>query len=168
VLPLGDKLELINAPGPQRTPGAEALIGYVFGPLHTLASWNYLKATQADATGLRRGVPLVPRQAGSLDAIVESEKRGRIGLELDYTGKQALEYDPYRSTSPAYFSFNALAEIRVKRIAVFINIVNLSNVRQTRWDPLIRPTPGPGRNPITDVWAPLDGRTFNFGIRAEL
>jgi hypothetical protein len=23
-------------------------------------------------------------------------------------------------------------------------------------------------NPITDVWAPLDGRTFNLGVRVEL
>ena len=27
---------------------------------------------------------------------------------------------------------------------------------------------GPGGNPITDVWAPLAGRTFNLGIRAQL
>ena len=168
VLPRGTKLELSNAPGPQRTPGAEALIGYVAGPLHALASWNYLNATQADATGVRREVPLVPRQAGSLDLILESDKRGRIGLELDYTGKQALEYDPYRSMSHPYFSFNALAELRFKKIAIFINAIDLSNVRQTRWDPLVRPSPGPGGNPITDVWAPLDGRTFNLGIRAEL
>jgi iron complex outermembrane receptor protein len=168
LLPLGNKLELINAPGPQRTPGVEALIGYSIGPLHALASWSYLNATETDPTGLRRAVPLVPRRAGSLDAILESEKRGRLGLELDYTGQQALEYDPYRSMSRAYVSFNALAEIRFKGISIFVNAINLSNVRQTRWDPLIRPSPGPGGNPITDVWAPLDGRTFNLGVRAEL
>jgi hypothetical protein len=28
--------------------------------------------------------------------------------------------------------------------------------------------PGPGGDPITDVWAPLLGRNFNIGIRAEL
>jgi iron complex outermembrane receptor protein len=111
---------------------------------------------------------LVPRQGGSLDAILESEKRGRIGLELDYTGKQALEYDPYRSRSRPYVSLNALAEVHIKGISIFVNAINLSNVRQTRWDPLIRPSPGPGGNPITDVWAPLDGRTFNIGVRTEL
>jgi len=168
VLPSGNRLELINAPGPQRAPGAESLIGYAVGPLHALASWNYLDATQVDATGARRGVPLVPRQAGSLDAILGSEKLGRVGLELDYTGKQTLEYDPFRSMSRAYFSFNALAEWRFHGIRLFVNAINLSNVRQTRWDPLLRPSPGPGGNPITEVWAPLDGRTLNIGIRAEL
>lgn len=168
VLPTGDKLQLINSTGAQRAPGAEALVGYIVGPLHALASWSYIHATQVDPGGVRREVPLVPRQSASLDAILESEKRGRIGLELDFTGKQALEYDPYRSVSPAYFSFNALAELRLGKCAIFVNAVNLSNVRQTRWDPLIRPTPGPGGNPIADAWAPLDGRTFNLGVRIEL
>jgi iron complex outermembrane receptor protein len=161
-------LELSNAKGPQRAPGAEALIGYVTGPWHVLASWSYLEASQVDPTGERSDVPLVPHQAGSLDAILESDQRGRIGLELDYTGEQALEYDPYRTRSRAYFSLNALAELRFGNFAVFINAINLSDVRQTRWNPLIRSSPGPGGNPVTDVWAPLDGRTFNLGIRVEL
>jgi iron complex outermembrane receptor protein len=111
---------------------------------------------------------LVPHQAGSLDAILESEQRGRIGLELDYTGEQTLEYDPYRTRSPGYFSLNALAELRFRNFAIFVNAINLSDVRQTRWDPLIRSSPGPGGNPITEVWAPLEGRTFNIGIRVGI
>lgn len=168
-IPSANKWKLQNAPGgAQRMPGAEALIGFGRGPMQALASWSYLNATQPDANGTRGGVPLVPRQAGSIDVIFESARRGRIGLELDYTGTQALEYDPYRSRTPAYFSLNALAELRFKGIGFFINAVNLTNVRQTHWDPLIRPSPGPGDNPITDVWAPLDGRTYNIGIHAEL
>jgi iron complex outermembrane receptor protein len=161
-------LELSNAQGPQRAPGAEALIGYVVGPWHVLASWSYLDTSQVDPTGERGNVPLVPHQAGSLDAILESEQRGRIGLELDYTGEQTLEYDPYRTRSPGYFSLNALAELRFRNFAIFVNAINLSDVRQTRWDPLIRPSPGPGGNPITEVWAPLEGRTFNIGIRVGI
>jgi outer membrane receptor for ferrienterochelin and colicins len=168
VLPSGNQLQLINARGPRRAPGAEVLIGYVAGPIHALGSWSAIDATQVDPGGLRRDVSLVPRQTGSLDAILEFERRGRVGLELDYTGRQGLDYDPYRTMSRAYFSFNALAEVRFKGVAVFVNAINLSNVRQTRWDPLLRPSPGPGGNPITDVWAPLDGRILNLGIRAEL
>jgi len=50
---------------------------------------------------------------------------------------------------------------------VFLNAVNLTDVRQTNWDPLVRPSPGPGGDPATDAWAPLDGCVFNFGIRGE-
>ena len=164
----GSQLEIVNAPGPRRAPGAEALVGYVLGPLHAIASWSYLNVTQEQTPGERQDVPLVPRQAGELGAIFESEKRGRIGLELGYTGRQAVEFDPYRTFSPGFFELNALGELRLGEIAIFLNAINLTDVRQTHFDPLVRPTLGPGGNPITDEWAPLDGRTFNLGMRAEL
>jgi iron complex outermembrane receptor protein len=164
----GDKFEIINGAGPRRAPGAEALIGYVTGPLHAIASWTYLNATEEDAPGVREDTPLVPRQAAELGAILESEKRGRVGLEIGYTGKQAIQYDPYRNVSPGFIELNALGELRFGDISVFLNAINLTNVRQTNYDPLLRPSLGPGGNPITDVWAPLAGRTFNVGIRAEL
>jgi iron complex outermembrane receptor protein len=163
-----EKLEIVNGAGPRRAPGLEALIGYVAGPLHAIASWSYLNATEEDSPGARHDAPLVPRQAAELGAIIESERRGRVGLEVSYTGKQAIAYDPYRSVSPGFVELNALAELRFGDIAVFLNAINLTDVRQTHYDPLYRPSPGPGGNPITDVWAPLDGRTFNLGVRAQL
>jgi iron complex outermembrane receptor protein len=163
-----EKLEIVNGPGPRRAPGAEALIGYIAGPLHAIASWSYVNATEEDTPGFRQGAPLVPRQSAELGAILESEKRGRLGLEIGYTGKQAVAYDPYRQVTPGFVELNALAEARFGDVAVFVNAINLTNVRQTNYGPLLRGSPGPGGNPITDVWAPLDGRTFNLGIRADL
>jgi iron complex outermembrane receptor protein len=164
----GEKLELVNQPGPRRAPGAEALIRYLAGPLQLIASWSYLDVTEVGTSGVRQGAPLVPRESGELAGILESEQRGRIGIELGYTGRQALMDDPYRSVSEPYFELNVLGELRFGAVSVFLNAINLTDVRQTHYDPLVRPTPGPGGNPITDVWAPLEGRTFNLGIRAEL
>ncbi len=169
VIPVpGNKLKLINGPGQRRAPGAELLIGYVSGPLEAIASWAYINATEAPAPDLPGDVPLVPRNTASLDGILQSEKHGRVGLELEYTGRQALEDDPYRDVAPGYFELNALAEVRFGAVGVFLNALNLTNVRQSHFDPLIRPSPGPGGDPITDVWAPLEGRTFNLGLRIEL
>ncbi len=162
-----DKLQLVNAPGPQRAPGAEALIHYVSGALQMIGSWSYINATESAVAGYPRGVPLVPRQSAELGGILE-DKRGRIGLEMGYTGRQALEDDPYRNVSEPYIDLNALGEINLGAVSIFVNAINLTNVRQTRFDPLIRPTPGLGGTPITEVWAPLDGRTFNVGVRVEL
>ncbi|MBV8805119.1 MAG: TonB-dependent receptor [Sinobacteraceae bacterium] len=161
-------IELINAPGPRRAPGAELLIHYVKGPLQMLGSWSYIDATQPQVDGSRAPAPLVPRNSGEIGGILESETRGRIGVELNYTGRQGLEDDPYRTLSRPYIQLNALAEIRFSRFAVFLNAINITGTRQTKYDPLLRPTPGPGGDPITDVWAPLDGRTFNIGIRTGL
>lgn len=164
----GDRFELINAPGPRRAPGVEVLVGYIEGALHVLASWSKVHATEVDATLARHDAFLVPRQTATFDAILENEHRGRIGFELEYTGKQALDDNPFRSMSPGHWQLSALAEIRFGEIAVFFNAVNLTDVRQTHYDPLLRPSPGPGGNPVTDAWAPLVGRMFNLGIRAEL
>jgi iron complex outermembrane receptor protein len=164
----GLKLALVNAPGPRRAPGAEVLIRYVTGPLQLIGSWSYINATEQLASGPRQQAPLVPRHSAELGFILENEKRGRIGLEAGYTGRQALADDPYRSLSEPFFDLNALAELRFSGLAIFLNAINLTDVRQTRFDPLIRTTLGPGGNPITDVWAPPDGRTFNLGVRIEL
>ncbi|GAC1301855.1 MAG: TonB-dependent receptor [Steroidobacteraceae bacterium] len=165
----GEKLQLFNAPGPRRAPGAEVLVHYVAGPLQVIGSWSHIDATEELISGMRQEAPLVPRNSGELGAIVESKKqRGRVGLEVGYTGRQALEDDPYRSVSEPYFELNALGEFRFGGISIFLNAINLTNVRQTRFDPLVRQSPGLGGNPITEIWAPLDGRIFNIGIRADL
>ena len=163
-----DHLQLINAVEPLRAPGGELLIGFVRAPLHLIAAWSYLDVTEADGTGSRRLASRVPRHTASLDGILEDEERGRIGIEVEYVGSQRLADNPYRDAGPGYFQLNALAEVRFGHVAVFFNAINLGGRRQGDFDPLLRTTPGPGGNPITDAWAPLVGRTFNLGIRTEL
>ena len=48
---------------------------------------------------------------------------------------------------------------------VFVNLENLTNVRQTRFDPLLRPSRGPGGRWATDAWTELTGFTANAGVR---
>jgi len=153
----GNKLELVNDTESRKAPGGEILIHYVVGALQMIGSWSYINATQ--------NANLVPHHSAELGGILEKESLGRIGLEANYIGEQRLEDDPYRSFSRPYITVNALAEIRFGGFSIFINAVNLTGTRQTRYDPLLRPSPGWGGDPITDVWAPLDGRTFNIGIR---
>jgi iron complex outermembrane receptor protein len=50
---------------------------------------------------------------------------------------------------------------------LLINGENLTGVRQTRWDPLIRPTRAPDGRWTVDAWAPLEGRNVNGGIRVR-
>ncbi len=161
-------IEIVNALTPRRAPGAELLIHYVVGPLQMIGSWSYINATEVTPENSPGPAPLVPRNSGEIGGILESETRGRIGLEMNYIGRQGLQDDPYRTLSRPYITLNALAEIRFRGFSVFLNAVNVTNTRQTRFDPLLRPTPGRAGDPITDVWAPLDGRTFNLGIRTGL
>jgi outer membrane receptor for ferrienterochelin and colicins len=48
---------------------------------------------------------------------------------------------------------------------LFVNVENLADVRQTKYEPLIRPTPLPDGRWTVDAWAPLDGRVWNAGMR---
>lgn len=73
----------------------------------------------------------------------------------------------YRLESEPYVIVGALAERRFGRIRLFVNAENLTDVRQTRWDSLLRPERGADGRWTVDAWAPLNGRVFNGGIRME-
>jgi iron complex outermembrane receptor protein len=66
-----------------------------------------------------------------------------------------------------YATVGVLAEKVFGKLRVFINAENLLNVRQTQYDPLLRPTQGVDGRWTVDAWAPLDGRNINGGIRVK-
>ena len=162
------RLSLVNAPQPTRTWGTDLLARIARDPFRITATYTYLRATEwnpAPSNSARREVPLNPRHALGLVASVEHEGESRIGLELYYTGRQALEHDPRRTTSKPYLLAGLLGEKRFGHARVFINAENLTNVRQTRYDSLVLPVRGSGGRWTTDVWAPLEGFVVNGGVR---
>ncbi|HEX2094402.1 MAG TPA: TonB-dependent receptor [Longimicrobiaceae bacterium] len=165
----GDVLNprLVNYPGETRTRGTELLARWHRGPLHLTASHTYLRSTEPEGSG-RREVPLTPRHPFGAVGMWEEEGNGRVGVEVYYTGRQALEDNPYRDTSRPYLVLGVLVERRVGRARVFLNAENLTDVRQTRWDRLVLPSRTHAGRWTTDVWAPLEGRTVNGGIRLDL
>lgn len=50
----------------------------------------------------RRRVSIMPRHLAGLVAVYERHGEGRAGIEMYFTGRQTLEHDPYRTTSPSY------------------------------------------------------------------
>ncbi|HKU17420.1 MAG TPA: TonB-dependent receptor [Steroidobacteraceae bacterium] len=163
-----DLLVVMNADAPRRVAGAELLVRYVAGPLHVIGSSTFMDATEGDPAGGRRRSDRVPRWSGELAALLEDEDRGRFGVEVSYTGRQALFDNPYRTTGRAYVEINALAEIKLGEISVFFNAINLTDVRQSDYDPLLLPQPAATGERVVSAWAPLAGRTFNLGVRLEL
>ena len=157
---------LVNAPSPTRTWGTELLARYRRGPFVATATHAWTRSTEFDVDEeARREVPLTPRHAVSLNAMVEGEAWGRAGIEAYYTGRQTLENNPYRARSRDYVLFGGLFERRFGRVRLFANVENLANVRQTRHDPLVRPSRLPDGRWTVEAWAPLDGRVVNGGVR---
>jgi outer membrane receptor for ferrienterochelin and colicins len=162
------KVEIVNSGEPTKTDGTELMIRYSHGPWHAIGTYTYLRANESNPSEPgRREVPLTPRHAAELAGILESESKGRIGVELSYTGKQSLEDDPYRDTSVPYVEVAVLGEVRIGDVHLFLNLENLTDVRQTHYDPLLLPAQALDGRWTTDVWAPLEGRVFNAGVRLE-
>ena len=180
------RIQLVNAPEPTRTWGGELLARFAreLGAggadgeeppaLRLTGSYTLLRSTECtpDATTgscVRREVPLTPRHAAGVVAAIEREGRSRVGLEVYYTGPQSLDENPYRTHSRPYVVLGLLGERALETAAgtarVFLNLENLTNVRQTRHDPLVRPARGQGGRWTTDAWTELTGFTANAGVR---
>ena len=110
---------------------------------------------------------LTPRHRAGFLAAAESAARGRIGVDVSYTGEQRLERNPYRSTSESYVVVDVVGEYRFGRWRAFVNADNLTDVMQTDWDPIARPAPDVDGRWTVDAWAPLAGRVINAGIRVS-
>ena len=161
----GTRYQLTNLAQPTNNVGVEFLATLRKAPFSATATYTFVQSRQQDARGQRVDSPLTPRQSFGIVAMWEKEKSGRIGVESYYTGRQRLEENPYRNESRPYVLFGFLAERKLGPARLFVNVENLTNVRQTRWDPLLRPDRGIDGRWTVDGWAPLDGRVLNGGIR---
>ena len=157
--------EITNASRPATNVGVELLATMRKAPFAVTGTYALVRSRQQDGS-LRVESPLSPRHSVGLVGMWEREDVGRVGLEYYFTGAQRLESNPYRSRSKPYSIVGMLAERKIGRVKVFINAENLTNVRQTKFDPLVRPSQAIDGRWTVDAWAPLDGRTFNAGIRA--
>lgn len=161
----GATYAIFNLPGPARNRGAELLATWRKSPFTATASYTYVRSSELEPSG-RAEVPLTPRQSLGVVGMWEKEGIARVGLECYHTGKQRLEYNPYRDFSVPYVLVGAMAERKLAaHVKLFLNLENLTNVRQTRWDPLLLPSRETDGRWTVDAWAPLDGRVVNGGAR---
>ncbi|MBI3982015.1 MAG: TonB-dependent receptor [Gemmatimonadetes bacterium] len=162
-------LQLINAAEPTRTHGVDLLTRLVAEPFRITATYVYQRSTEYDPdAAFRRETPLTPRHAAGFVAAWERKGRSRVGVELYYTGPQALADNPYRSASAPYVIIGFLGEHRLGPARLFLNAENLGNVRLSRYHPLVLRVPGRGGRWTTDAWTELSGRTINGGVRWQL
>jgi iron complex outermembrane receptor protein len=162
----GERYAAVNLREPTTNRGVEFLATWRKNPFAVTTSYTYVRSSEIEPGGRRADVPLTPRHNFGLVGFWEQEGKGRVGLEYYYTGHQRLEYDPYNTLSRGYSIVGALAERSLtSRVRLFVNFENLTNVRQTRWSPLIRTQRGPDGRWTVDGWAPLEGRVVNGGVR---
>jgi iron complex outermembrane receptor protein len=151
---------LVNRASNTTNTGVDVLGTWRRGPFSLVAAYAYVRAREGDID-----VPLTPRHTAGIDWAWERPSAWRLGLEWYYTGTQHLEANPYRDESRPYAVFGALVLRTIGRYRLFVNGENLTDVRQTNWDPLLRPARSVDGRWTVDAWAPLDGRNINGGVR---
>lgn len=163
----GNAYQIVKLPEQTTNRGVELLGTWRKAPFAATASYTYVRSRELElAGGARADIALTPRHSLGLVGVWEQEGKGRLGIECYYTGRQRLEYDPYREFSKPYVIFGIMGERRINQhMRLFLNLENLTNVRQTRWNSLLRPNRGPDGRWTVDAWGPLDGRVINGGIR---
>jgi iron complex outermembrane receptor protein len=160
-------VNLVNATGPLSTHGGELYAVFNQEPFVVTAYYATTRSREVSTeSGRVREVPLVPRQAAGLDFALEDDESGAYGaLELFYTGRQSLEDDPYATASRPYTTLGVLVSKRWRAATIFVTGENLTSVRLTSYQPLIRPGIGEGGSWTIEPWAPLEGRRVNAGLR---
>ena len=157
---------LQNLEEPTTNGGAELLAIWRRAPIAVTASYAYVRAREL-VNAVAQDVPLTPRHSFGLVGMWEREGVGRVGVEWYYTGRQSLEANPFRTVSEPYTLVGLLVERVFGPLRLFVNGENLTNVRQSQFDPLVRPTRGADGRWAVDAWSPLDGRNINGGIRLK-
>jgi iron complex outermembrane receptor protein len=155
---------MANADDATLNRGVELLGTVRRAPFALTATYAYVRTREGDEEE-QRDLPLTPRHSAGIVGMWEREGAGRLGIEWYYTGAQRLEHNPYRLRSEPYFVMGILGERQIGRFRLFVNGENLTGVRQSKWDPVIRPTRAVDGRWTVDAWAPLEGRNINGGMR---
>ena len=156
---------IVNAETPTRTAGGELIARYHEEAVDFIATYMYLRSTEVDELGTgRRDIPLNPPHTATFDLLWKSDA-GNVGFEGYYTGSQALEDNPYRLRGRPYVIIGLLYSKQIGPAFVYVNAEDVGDVRQTKYDPLLRPAPLRDGRWATDEWAPIEGRAVNAGLR---
>jgi iron complex outermembrane receptor protein len=157
---------LSNQPYDATNIGTELLLTWRREPVLLNAVYGYVHAREYENTAFE-DVPLTPRHSFTLLGGMEDDDFGRFVFEWFYTGRQRLEANPYRDEGAPFMTIGLLVEKVIGKVRLFANAEDLNNVRQTQFDPLVRPSQGPDGRWAVDAWAPLAGRIINGGIRLK-
>ena len=159
---------LRNVTGTTLTRGGEFSGKLTYHDFKFSLGYTFLYVTQTD-NGMAYELDLNPRH--SLGAVVvweSGEAATKIGIENYWTGSQRLERNPFRDRSPAYWITGIIGEKAFGNFRLFVNLENIFDTRQTRFEPIVVGTLQTGAIRTLPIYAPLEGRVINGGIRFVL
>lgn len=148
-----------NADGNVLSTGFETNLKLTYGDFKLYVNYAFT-STQLLYDNINSQKPLTPEHNAGFVFLYEEEDKWSAGYELYYTGSQ---FDVLYDEKPDFWVMGIMMMRHFKKLAVYINFENFTNVIQTKYEPLVLP---PYNNPsFPDIWAPADGFVFNGGVR---
>ncbi|MEX0609402.1 MAG: TonB-dependent receptor [Balneolaceae bacterium] len=151
-----------NLQGNVRSMGMETNVAFIYDPLKIFLGYTYVDAIQNDGDSEFQ-VPLnSPHQINAI-LMLEEHDSYRLGFEAYYYSPQKLSDS---STGRGYTIFGIMGEKSWGKFTLFANLENIFDTRQTRFGPIFT---GSREQPnFKDIFAPLEGRYINTGIKIRL
>lgn len=158
----GSNFEFQNANGYTKSIGTETFFKFGFKDFVLFVGYTFTDATN-HFNGTNSNVTLTPKHSVKGDLLYALPGKWRIGFDYELKSSQTLSNG---NQTKSFWTYGALVEHYWKNFTFFGNVENIFNYRQTKQESLIS---GPNNTPqFTEVWAPLDGIVFNFGIKIKL
>ncbi|MFT4202276.1 MAG: TonB-dependent receptor plug domain-containing protein [Chitinophagaceae bacterium] len=155
-------LQPVNIHGNLQTKGWETNVRLAYSDF----AW-YIGYTYTDATLHRNGTktpnPLTAKTRLNNVLMYEAEDKWKIGLEAYYYSRQYLNDGTW---GRAFWIFGFMMERTFGKISAFINFENFTDTRQTKYGSIYTGTVNTPT--FKDIYAPLDGRVVNGGIKVNL
>lgn len=142
--------------------GFETQVKFTFWKITWFLGYTYNEAfLETDAANY--WLTLTPKHSIKGDFLFVEEDKWRIGLDYEYKSSQWLSNG---SPTRAIFMSGLVVERTFGKLTIFVNAENYTDVRQSFYESLVS---GPNNTTqLTEIWAPLDGRFFNGGIKIKL
>lgn len=151
----------LQSKGHLDTKGMETNVKLSYQHIALYLGYTYTDAIKHETA--QEPYPLVSKNRLNNVLMYEIEDQLRMGLEAYYYSPQALNDG---TIGKSYWLAGFMAEKLWERFSIFINLENLTNVRQTKFGSIYT---GSITHPIfKDIYAPLDGFVMNGGIKIHL
>lgn len=155
-------LEYTSLDGFYDSKGLETNIKFTYEHLKLFLGYTFMN-TRINNSNTTGELPLTPKHKLGIVLIFEEHENYRIGLEGYYTGRQKL------SGGEAVRDFwvtGLMAEKALGNINLYINFENFLDTRQSRFGSMYSGTPD--KPVFAEIYAPVDGRIINGGIKVRL
>lgn len=141
--------------------GVEAQIHLTLWKFVLSAGYTYTSALFRDSSNSKM-LPLTPQHCLKGDLSFLNKGKWLLSCGFDYNSEQMVSSGLKK---PAYFTTRILAELTAGKFGIFGNFENVTGFRQTRSESLITNIDNTTR--YAEIWAPLDGFFFTWGVKVR-